>query len=91
MKTSLAQQQCSGRGRRPLGQQDDRIAIAVWELLMFYARRSELGTDALRRFAIASGAYLLVWAVLAFGLGIGDVLVGLAAPLEQLHLKRYNA
>ena len=56
MKTSLAQQQCSGRGRRPLGQQDDRIAIAVWELLMLMLVALNSGLRCDVRFAIASEA-----------------------------------
>lgn len=49
------------------------IAFSVWGLLMFYAHRSALGTDARRHFAIASGAYIFGWLVLAFGLGSGGV------------------
>ena len=49
------------------------IAFLVWGLFMFYAHRSALETDARRRFAIASGASLLGWLVLAFALGSGGV------------------
>jgi hypothetical protein len=45
------------------------IAVSVWALLTFYARRSSLGTEARRRFGIASGAFLFGWLVLAFVLG----------------------
>src|SRR5437016_10043608 len=49
------------------------IAFSVWGLLMFYAYRSTLETDARRRFAVASTAYLLGWLVLAFVLGSAGV------------------
>src|SRR6266540_2273756 len=49
------------------------IAFSVWGLLMFYAQRAALGTDARRHFAIASGVYLLGWLVLAFVLGSAGV------------------
>jgi hypothetical protein len=45
------------------------IAFSVWALLMFYAQRSALDTEARRRFGIASGMYLFGWLVLAFVLG----------------------
>src|SRR2546428_13953940 len=45
------------------------IAFSVWGLLMFYAHRSTLETEARKRFAVASGAYLLGWLVLASVLG----------------------
>src|SRR6266581_3800783 len=67
------------------------IAFSVWGLLMFYAHRSTLETEARKRFAIASGVYLLGWLVLAFVLGSAGVFqatpsrvfpaVGLAAPV----------
>jgi len=49
------------------------IAFSVWGLLMFYAYRSTLETDARRRFAVASTASLLGWLVLAFVLGSAGV------------------
>src|SRR3989442_13818413 len=49
------------------------IAFSVWGLLMFYAHRATLETDARRRFAVASGVYLLGWLVLAFVLGSAGV------------------
>jgi hypothetical protein len=49
------------------------IAFSVWGLLMFYAHRSTLETDARRRFAVASAACLLGWLVLAFVLGSAGV------------------
>ena len=49
------------------------IAFSVWGLLMFYAHRSTLETEARKRFAIASGVYLLGWMVLAFVLGSAGV------------------
>src|SRR3989442_4064555 len=49
------------------------IAFSVWGLLMFYARRATLETDARKRFAVASGVYLLGWLVLAFVLGSAGV------------------
>src|SRR6266581_1507640 len=49
------------------------IAFSVWGLLMFYAHRSTLETEARKRFAIASGFYLLGWLVLAFVLGSAGV------------------
>lgn len=49
------------------------IAFSVWGLLMFYAHRSTLQTDARRRFAVASAASLLGWLVLAFVLGSAGV------------------
>src|SRR5437588_239513 len=49
------------------------IAFSVWGLLMFYAYRSTLETDARRRFAVASAASLLGWLVLAFVLGSAGV------------------
>jgi len=49
------------------------IAFSVWGLLMFYAHRSTLETEARKRFAIASGVYLLGWLVLAFVLGSAGV------------------
>src|SRR2546425_11903744 len=49
------------------------IAFSVWGLLMFYARRATLETDARKRFAVASGVYLLGWLVLAFVLGSARV------------------
>src|SRR2546422_7386909 len=49
------------------------IAFSVWGLLMFYAHRSTLETDARRRFAVASAASLLGWLVLAFVLGSAGV------------------
>src|SRR2546428_5036022 len=49
------------------------IAFSVWGLLMFYAHRSTLETEARKRFAIASGVYLLGWLVLVFALGSAGV------------------
>src|SRR2546425_4914956 len=49
------------------------IAFSVWGLLMFYAHRSTLETEARKRFAVASGVYLLGWLVLAFVLGSAGV------------------
>src|SRR3989442_12768338 len=49
------------------------IAFSVWGLLMFYAHRSTLETEARKRFAIASGVYLLGWLGLAFVLGSAGV------------------
>src|SRR3989475_8229749 len=49
------------------------IAFSVWGLLMFYAHRSTLETEARKRFAIASGVYLLGWLVLVFVLGSAGV------------------
>ncbi len=49
------------------------IAFSVWGLLMFYAHRSTLAIEARKRFAIASGVYLLGWLVLAFVLGSAGV------------------
>ena len=62
------------------------IAFSVWGLLMFYAHRSTLQTDARRRFAVASAAYLLGWLVLAFGICrlnfFGDLIRSLAFQPE---------
>jgi hypothetical protein len=69
------------------------IAFLVWGLFMFYARRSALETDVRRRFAMAAGAYLLGWIVLAFALGsrgvfqatssrvLPAVVLGMAPPI----------
>lgn len=56
------------------------IAFSVWGLFMVYARRSALDTSAQRRFALASGAYLLGWLALAFLLGTSGVVQ--AAPTK---------
>ncbi len=45
------------------------IAVSVWSLLAFSARRSSLDTAAQRRFHIASGLSLVGWLGLAFLLG----------------------
>ena len=49
------------------------IAFSVWGLLIFYAQRAALQTDARRRFVLVSGVYLLGWLVLAFVLGSAGV------------------
>src|SRR5437899_4464347 len=58
------------------------IAFSVWGLLMVYADRSTLETDARRRFALASAAYLFGWLVLAFVLGSSGLVQ--AAPTKAI-------
>ena len=49
------------------------IAVSLWGLLTFYARRSALEAEARRRFEFALGMYLFGWLALAFVLGSSGI------------------
>jgi hypothetical protein len=52
------------------------IAVFVWRLFNNYAGRVLADADTLRRFALASAAFLFGWLVLAFALGAAGVFQG---------------